>query len=245
MNGYSAFAQYYDALTENVTYALRAEYLLGLFRRFGCEPKLMLDLACGTGSMAAEFAARGVEVIAVDASPDMLCEAREKVDGLPVLLLCQEMTELDLYGTVDSAICTLDSINHLTEERDVCRALKQVSLFLEPGGIFIFDVNTLYKHREVLGNNTFVYDLPEVYCVWQCSCGENDTVAVELDFFEPDGERYIRSQESFYERAYSPEQLEKWIVDAGMETLAVYEEMSERPVGEKTQRAVYIVRKSR
>ena len=130
MSGYTCFAAYYDALTGNVDYPARAAYLLDLFERYSPRPpQLLLDLACGTGSMACEFARRGIEVIGADDSVEMLTVAREKAmeQGLDVLFLCQSMQELDLYGTVDSAVCTLDSLNHITDPREVKKALSRVS----------------------------------------------------------------------------------------------------------------------
>lgn len=132
-----------------------------------------------------ELAARGKEVIGVDASPEMLSQAREKSGECqpPVLYLCQEMEELDLYGTVDAAICMLDSLNHLEGEEALGQALHRLQYFVEPGGLFLFDMNTPYKHREVLGDNTFVYDTDQVYCVWQNTWSpEEGAVDIDLDF---------------------------------------------------------------
>lgn len=250
MSGYTCFAAYYDALTGNVDYPARAAYLLNLFERYSPRPpQLLLDLACGTGSMACEFARRGIEVIGADDSVEMLTVAREKAmeQGLEVLFLCQSMQELDLYGTVDSAVCTLDSLNHITDPREVKRALSRVSLFLEPGGIFLFDVNTPYKHEQVLGDHSFVYDLEDLYCVWQCGYDPaTRTVDIDLDFFEEEEDGlYSRMSESFRERAYTREELTGWLHEAGLEVLDVFEEMTMREVREETQRAVYIVEKCR
>lgn len=134
-----------------------------------------------------ELSKRGYEMIGVDASPDMLCAAQEKCAqaGAEVLFLCQPMEALDLYGTVNAAVCTLDSLNHITDPDTLREVLRRVSLFLEPGGLFVFDVNTPYKHREVLGNHTFVYDLEGLYCVWQNAyCAKDTSVEILLDFLK-------------------------------------------------------------
>ncbi|MFQ8600180.1 MAG: class I SAM-dependent DNA methyltransferase [Oscillospiraceae bacterium] len=167
MGEYSVFAQYYDRLTGNVSYPVRAEYFLRLIDHFGGQRGILLDLACGTGSLSVEFARAGLEVIGVDQSGEMLAEAQSKAfsAGQDILFLCQRMQDLTC-GTVDVCVCALDSINHLTELEQVA-GVHRVSLFLNPGGLFLFDLNTPYKHREVLGQNTFVYDEEEVYCVWQ------------------------------------------------------------------------------
>ena len=110
------------------------------------------------------------------------------LSGQDIVYLCQDMQELDLYGTVDAAVCTLDSLNHVNDLLVVQKILNRVSLFLNPGGIFIFDVNTVYKHQYVLGNNTFVYDCEDVYCVWQNTLEEENRIKIHLDIFEQSGE---------------------------------------------------------
>ena len=141
-------------------------------------------------------------------------------------------------------VCTLDSINHLTSPQDVQRTFDRVSLFLNPGGYFIFDANTIYKHREVLGNNTFVYDTRNVYCVWQNTFSPSQNrVTISLDFFHRDGNAYYRSQESFSERAYAREELEEMLKKAGLEAVEVFHEQSFEPPREASQRLVYAARK--
>ena len=168
MRSYSVFAQYYDELTSNVEYPKRAEYLLELMERLGHAPGLTLDLACGTGSLTLELYKRGVDIYGIDGSVEMLSEARTKCAeaGADILFLCQNMLSIDLYGTVDTALCTLDSLNHLKNGEELQRVFEKVSFFMNPGGYFLFDMNTLYKHQVVLGNETYVYDMDHVYCVW-------------------------------------------------------------------------------
>ena len=158
---YSYFACVYDLLTENVEYSRRADYICSLLSENGINGGLLLDVACGTGSLCVELSKRGFDVTGIDISGEMLCEAQNKMyeSGENILFLRQDMRSLDLYGTVDCAVCTLDSLNHLTSEEDLLRAFKSISLFLEDGGIFIFDMNTPYKHREILADNSFVYEL--------------------------------------------------------------------------------------
>lgn len=246
MSGYASFAGFYDALTANVDYPARAGYFWSLFERFGCKPGLLLDLACGTGSLSLAFAGLGAEVIAVDASADMLSIAQGKAaeKGEEILFLRQPMQKLDLYGTVDAAVCALDSINHLIRPEDVRETFRRVGLFLNPGGLFAFDVNTLKKHRETLANNVFVYDTPAVYCVWQNHYQkESGRVRIDLDFFEKQGALYRRSGESFSERAYSQAELAAWLEEAGFALLARYGEDSFAPPAEDADRVIYIARK--
>lgn len=246
MRGYSCFASYYDRLTKNVGYEKRADYFLELLARFSHEPGLTLDLACGTGSLTIALKKRGVDVYGIDASPEMLSEAQQKAaeEGLSLLFLCQKMQNLDLYGTVDTVLCTLDSINHITKAQDVQRAFERVSLFLDPQGYFVFDVNTPYKHREVLKNNTFVYDTRDVYCVWQNSLqGDGNEVRVTLDFFERDGAVYRRSSEEFCERAYEQSELSVMLQRAGLTIEAVYDDLTFFPPEKQSERVVFVTRK--
>ncbi len=243
---YNEFAYNYDALMQDVDYKKRTQYLCSLFKKFDRMPTLMLDLACGTGEFSNRFAQKGVSVIGVDISYDMLSVAREKSAeaGLDVLYLCQDAASLDLYGTVDGAICCLDSLNHITDYNDFCQAIARVSLFLEKDRLFIFDVNTPYKHKEILGNNTFVMDTDDVYCVWQNEFSESDnTVEINLDFFTSSGDAYLRASECFRERAYTEDEIKTALEKAGLRIEAIYEEMTENSPTDTTQRAVYITRK--
>lgn len=247
MAGYEVFASFYDRLTENVNYAAWADYLLGLFSRFqGDKPKVLLDLACGSGSLSEQLIARGVDVIGVDGSPEMLMQAQEKSApfGDKWMLLCQDMRQLDLFGTVNGAVCMLDSLNHLTETRDLEEVFRRLGLFIEPGGLMIFDVNTLYKHQQVLGDQVFVYDEPDFYCVWQNRfLPRRNETEITLDFFVPEGEeQYARYQEQFRERAYSMKTWQDLLEKAGFEVLAQFGELTENAPAEEEQRVVFVAK---
>lgn len=250
MAGYGDFAYYYDLLTENVDYKSRCEYICNLLAENGVGKGILLDLACGTGTMSMLLSDNGYDVIGVDASEDMLSVAQEKKmeSGKDIMFLCQRMEELDLFGTINAAVCTLDSINHITDEETVKKVFSKVSLFMEDKGLLIFDVNTPYKHREVLGNNTFVYDMEDVYCVWQNSTDKNTLLTeVSLDIFEKDTEEeddvYYRYSEEFSERGYELSEIREWLQENKFEILGVYEEMTTYEVRENTQRAVFVARK--
>lgn len=245
-NMYSAFACFYDELMYDVNYKKRTSYLMKLFKKYGAKPTLLLDAACGTGGFSNEFAKGGIEVIGVDMSQEMLAIARENAmdEGADILFLCQKLEELDLYGTVDGAVCCLDSLNHITDYKTLCKAIKKISLFLENGKLFIFDVNTEYKHQEVLGNNVFVIEKDDVYCVWANKyTPKNKTSNIMLDFFVKENDVYNRYSEEFSERAYSHEQLKKALKSAGLEILEVFDDMTEKPLTDKSERAIYVTRK--
>lgn len=246
---YGVFADYYDALTRNVAYEKRADYLCRLCKDLGHEPGEALDLACGTGSLTLALAERGWDIYGVDASPEMLSAAQQKAAqaGKSLLFLCQRMESLDLYGTVNTVVCALDSINHLTELAQVQAAFDRVSLFLEPGGYFLFDVNTVYKHRKVLAEQVFVYDTDEVYCVWQNRYDPaqgREMVEISLDFFERRGAAYVRSSERFWERAYSVEEIRACLERAGMTLLHCYGDGTMEPPAEDCQRLMLVARKN-
>ena len=246
MSSYSVFARYYDSLTLNVNYPARADYLCDLFSHFNHNTGITLDLACGTGSLTVELAKRGLDIYGIDGSMSMLTVAQQKAaaNNLNILFLCQQMQHIDLYGTVDTVICALDSINHLTSEKDVLSAFQRVSLFLNEGGYFVFDVNTTYKHKHILANNTFVYDTDDVYCVWQNTYeSKNNRVGISLDFFARDGEVYHRSSEHFFERAYSTDQLVSMLNQVGMELVHLYDDMSFSEPNDNSERLVFVTQK--
>lgn len=247
MPAYSDFARFYDLLTDNVEYSQRADYFLQLAAHVGHTPKLALDLACGTGSFTLEMFRRGIDIYGIDASVEMLSEARQKCwdADMDILFLCQKMQQLDLYGTVDTVFCTLDSLNHLPGEKDLLAAMQKVSFFMDPGGWFFFDMNTPYKHREVLGSNTFVYDFDEVFCVWQNSYSQPEhRVEIQIDFFERDEDVYYRSEETFCERAYDTDTVLRLLKQSGFDTVHVYDELTFDPPREESQRLVYAARKA-
>jgi ubiquinone/menaquinone biosynthesis C-methylase UbiE len=246
MKSYGVFAKYYDSLMSDVDYSARARYICEIFKRHNFEASSVLDLACGTGGISFELAKSGFEVIGVDASPEMLSQAANKAgaDCQNPIFICQDMRGLDLYGTVSAAVCALDGINHLTNAQSVKKAFECVSLFLERGGLFVFDLNTPYKISHTLGDNAYVYDNDDVYCVWQNSYNAASRLCrFDLTFFEPDGGGYYRSDESFSERAYTTAQIKSRLEKSGLSLEAVYNDLSfEKPL-ENSERLVYVARK--
>lgn len=245
MNGYAHFARFYDDLTRNVDYRMRAKnYETLILRHAMHSPELILDLCCGTGSLARELSALGYDIVGVDASPDMLSVAAAKdYAGKAPLFLCQSAQELDLYGTVDACICALDSLNHLPKEQ-VALAFQRISLFLAPGGVFAFDVNTRHKHVQVLADNVFVYDTQQVFCVWRNHCRDRgNAVDITLDFFMPSGRgEYARSSEEFTEWLIPHEQVTQMLDQTGLMLKEVLGESLGAPSPEE-ERLIYIVQK--
>ncbi len=243
---YDNFSDFYDLLTDNVEYEKRADYFCRLLSMCGIKSGILLDLGCGTGSMSVKMAERGFDVIGVDSSVGMLNAARQKAyeNGAEILLLNQNMQEIDLYGTVDCAICVLDGINHLEGEADVKRTFEKVSLFMNKGGAFAFDVNTIHKHKNILADNVFVYEPDDLFCVWQNDYNPDDnSVDISLDFFEEDGGVYYRSCESFTEQAYELDVIKLWLEKAGFEVVGIFDDLTTDPVNPETERAVFLAKK--
>ena len=157
MDAYTSFAMVYDQLMDNVPYEAWCAYLTGLLREYGCREGLVLELGCGTGALTRLLAAEGYDMIGLDNSPDMLSIARERQaeEGTDILYLLQDMAAFELYGTVAAAVSLCDSMNYITEYQELVQVFRLVNNYLDPGGYFIFDLNTPYKYRELLADNTF------------------------------------------------------------------------------------------
>lgn len=247
MSGYSVFARYYDSLTSNIDYGKRADYFHSIIKLFKkTDGNILLDLACGTGSISEEMAKRGYDVIGVDNSDEMLGIALNKKfeTMLNIQYLCQDMRSLNLYGSVDVTICALDSINHLKKISDVKKVFRNVALFSEPDALFVFDVNTLHKHRNILANNTFTYETDNVFCVWENTLiRETDEVKMNLEFFElEENGMYSRSSDSFSEMAYSEKSIELTLKECGFDILGKYGDDTLAPPAADSQRIVYAAR---
>ncbi|MGN0679083.1 MAG: class I SAM-dependent DNA methyltransferase [Oscillospiraceae bacterium] len=242
MSGYGDFAQAYDALTFNVPYDEIAEYYSGIIKGL-TKGKRLLDMGCGTGNLTVRLAKAGFKVIGQDASEDMLMFAAQK--SSKVQWICQSMTETDVGEQVDVIVSTLDSVNHLQTRSDIAECFRLASQNLKTDGIFVFDVNTEYKHREILGNNTFVYDVDGVYCVWQNEYSpEENRVSIELDlFFEEEDGAYTRGFEEFSEIALPQSDYLSMLENAGFEIAAVYEYLTHSQPNEKSEKLLIAARK--
>ena len=232
--GYDAIASVYDQLNRELDYEAWADFFERCFARFLLSPpELVLDLACGTGRMTRVLARRGYDMIGVDGSASMLSEAYNRREGEKILYLCQDMREFELYGTVGAVVCCLDSINYLLKEEDVRRVFSLVHNYLDPDGLFLFDVNSPYKFENVSGNNEYILEDEiegrSVYCGWQNDYHEDSGVCdFYLTLFEEveDGS-YLRSEEHQQERCYTQEQLSEWLAQCGFELLGIYGDYDE------------------
>lgn len=244
---YSSFAAFYDSLQSDVMYEQRAGYIAKLFKKYDRLPTQLLDVACGTGGFSLQFAKMGMSVTAADPSPEMLSVAQKKASAtdLDIMLVCQSARDTKLPYAVDGAVCCLDSINHIIDKRELKASFRAVAAAVKDGGLFIFDVNTPFKHRNILSGNTFVIENDDVYCVWQNSdCEKNGIVGICLDFFGKDTDgKYIRTTEEFAERAYTDEEIRGMLEPAGLEVVAVLGDMSFKAPKACDERVIYVTKK--
>ena len=225
---YNALAPFYDTIGGRVDYAAWADFYEECFRRYASAPvESVLDLGCGTGNMTLELGRRGYDMIGVDNAADMLSVAREraereKISGR-VLLLCQDMCEFELYGTVDAVVSTLDCINHVTDRKKLSRLFHWVHNYLNPNGLFLFDLNTPYKFENVYGERAYLLEEEGVVCAWQnCYRKKSGVCDFYISLFteEEDG-RYAREDISRRERVYTLKAIERLLRENGLELIFV------------------------
>lgn len=247
MNAYKALAFSYDRLTNDVDYQAVVDFYNRILRREGLTPRTAVDLACGTGSVALLLAQQGMQVTAVDMAADMLTVAAQKAADMenPPLFVCQPLQELCLPRAVDLAVCALDSLDYITDPADCREALRRVYKALNPGGIFIFDVNTPEKLKAMDGQ-VFLDEDDDVYCVWRGEFDPRSNIcSYGMDLFQREGKTWYRSFEEHREYAYSRAQLTDYLKDAGFTDIRVYADrkFSEPTAGE--QRIYFKARKGK
>ena len=246
MEAYGKFAQVYDLFMDNVDYEGWADCLEKHLKEEGIEDGLVLELGCGTGTMTGLLARRGYDMIGVDNSEEMLAEAMEKKveDGLDILYLLQDMQEFELYGTVCAAVSVCDSLNYITEKEELLQVFRLVNNYLDPGGIFLFDMNTVHKYRDVLGDDTIAENRDEGSFIWENSYDPDTGLNIyELAVFLPreDG-LYEKCEELHCQRAYEQAEIEALIREAGMEIVGVYDAHTDKPASPASERLLCIAR---
>lgn len=227
MDAYSALAEYYDSLTTDVPYDGFADFYESLFSLYGIKANTVLDLACGTGAMTILLARRGYEMIGVDSSSDMLSVAAQKTGGADIepMFICQRMEELDLYGTVDAVICALDGMNYVSPG-NLDEVFRRIRLFLEPGGLLIFDVNAPGKLRDMDGA-VYLDETDGVFCVWRNEFVEAESLCrFGLDVFSKAGELWKRESEDHTQYAHSPEELARKLENEGFSDVRTMGELT-------------------
>ena len=246
MEAYGKFAQVYDLFMDNVDYEGWADCLEKHLKEEGIEDGLVLELGCGTGTMTGLLARRGYDMIGVDNSEEMLAEAMEKKveDGLDILYLLQDMQEFELYGTVRAAVSVCDSLNYITEKEELLQVFRLVNNYLDPGGIFLFFMNTVHKYRDILGDDTIAENRDEGSFIWENSYDPDTGLNIyELAVFLPreDG-LYEKCEELHCQRAYEQAEIEALIREAGMEIVGVYDAYTDKPASPDSERLLFIAR---
>ena len=247
MEAYTGFAEVYDVFQDNVPYEEWCSYVTGLLKEYQVMDGLVLDLGCGTGSLTGLMARSGYDMIGIDNSGEMLQIAMNKrnASGLDILYLLQDMRGFELYGTVKAVISICDSMNYIMEYQELVEVFRLVNNYLDPKGVFIFDLNTEYKYRELLADNTFAEDREESSFIWNNFYDEEDKVnEYDLTLFVKEGELYRKFEETHYQRAYGLDQIQQAIRDGGMEFVAAYDAWTRNPVQQDSERIYVIAREN-
>ena len=263
MEAYTSFASVYDTFMDNVPYGEWGGYIYTLLCRYGVKSGIILDLGCGTGTITEILAGYGYDMIGVDNSEDMLELAMEKrmASGHDILYLLQDMREFELYGTVRAVVSVCDSVNYITEPEELAGVFRLVNNYLDPGGIFIFDFNTEYKYREVMGDCTIAEDRGPCSFIWDNCYYEEERIneydltlfiregtapgqneGAEEDDTEENGALYRKYTETHFQRGYTLEEIRELLSGAGLIFQAAYDMDTREAAGEKSERVCVIAR---
>jgi len=262
MNSYGIFAQYYDDLMDLDYNERLYNTYCNILKENNITKGIVLDLACGTGNLTLKLEENGYDCIGIDSSWEMLSVAKEKSVGKDITYICQDIANFDLYGTVNAVTCALDSLNHITDVAALQRIFERAALFLEPKGLFIFDVNTVYKHWVTLSDNTFVFEQEDLFLIWQ-NHTEQDLTELTLDFFIKNGSSckqsqktsvslsqnkfsevtYKRYTENFFECGYDYQAIKDISDVTGFEIISALDFEKNKKINSETERGLYIIQK--
>ncbi len=244
MEAYTGFAQVYDEFMEDVPYETWFSFVMEQLKKEGITDGLLLDLGCGTGKFTRMLSRAGYDMIGVDGSGEMLTVARENTEDSTILYLCQDMRSFELYGTVRAIVCTCDTMNYLLTPQDFVQTLRLVNNYLDPGGIFIFDLNTMYRFREVMGSATIAENGEDASFIWENYFDE------ESGRNEYDLTLFIRQEDGLFERffemheeqGYFHEQILDFIRQSGMEYVTCFDAADGGAIKETSEKVFYIAR---
>lgn len=249
MEAYTSFAAVYDTFMDNIPYEEWSVYLRGLLEEYGVKEGLLLDLGCGTGTMTEILAESGYDMIGIDNSEDMLEIAMEKKaeSGHDILYLLQDMRAFELYGTVRGIVSICDSVNYITEEEELLEVFRLANNYLDPKGVLIFDFNTVYKYRELLGDRTIAESRDECSFIWDNYYYEEEEInEYELNLFirEERSGLYRKYTETHFQRAYELETIRRLVEQSGLEYVTAYDAFTRDEPGEKSER-IYVIARER
>ncbi len=243
---YGGFAGVYDIFMDDIPYEDWADYIHGQLEEYGVPEGLLLDLGCGTGVLDRALSRKGYEVIGVDASEEMLMTARENAseEGVDILYLLQDMREFELYGTVGAVVSVCDSLNYILEEEELLQVFRLVNNYLDPKGIFLFDLNTRYKYETLMGDCTIAENRENCSFIWE-NYYDTESGVNEYDltlYVEAEDGRYDRMEETHFEKMYELEKVKELLKKAGLEFLAVYDGFTKCPPKTDSERLVFVAR---
>ena len=249
MEAYTSFAAVYDTFMDNIPYEEWEKYLKSLLYEYGVREGLVLELGCGTGNMTEILAQSGYDMIGVDNAEEILEIAIEKrmKSGLDILYLQQDMREFELYGTVKAIVSVCDSVNYILEEEELEEVFRLVNNYLDPGGVFLFDFNTVYKYREILGDQTIAENREECSFIWDNYYYEEERInEYELSLFirEGDSELYRKYQETHFQKAYDLETMKRLITQSGLEYITAYDAFTKEAPTRVSER-IYVIARER
>ncbi|MBR3645786.1 MAG: class I SAM-dependent methyltransferase [Lachnospiraceae bacterium] len=246
MDAYTSFAQVYDTFMDNVDYEAWGDYLKELLTEYGVNDGIVLDMGCGTGSITQILSKAGYDMIGIDNSQDMLNMAMEKRgDDESILYLLQDMREFELYGTVAAVVSICDSINYIDEYEDLVQVFKLVNNYLDPKGVFIFDLNTISKYKAI-GDSVIAEDREDSSFIWD-NCFYEDENINEYNislFIKGEDGRYDKFSETHYQKAYTMDEVKSALAEAGLEFVAGFDAFTHNPIREDSERVYIIARES-
>jgi SAM-dependent methyltransferase len=247
---YGSFAAVYDTFMDNVPYEEWGMYLQELLKEYGIDAGLVLDLGCGTGTMTELLACKGYDMIGVDNSPEMLGIALEKKEksGHDILYLLQDMREFELYGSVRAIVCICDSLNYITDPKELIQVFRLANTYLDIGGVFIFDFNTEYKYREIIGDCTIAENRDDCSFIWENYYDEGEQInEYELSLFikekgdsSSQGDFYRKYQETHFQRGYKLEEMREIVQVSGLQLHAAYDAFTRQSPNQHSER-IYMV----
>ena len=243
MNSYGELAGIYDYfMHSDINYEKLADYIENIFTHYGINPELVCDLACGTGNVTIPLARRGYDMTAVDISPEMLDIARRKSEGLDILYLNQNITNLDLYGTMGAFLCMIDGINYILPPKSLLKMFTRIkTYFMDPDALFIFDISTRYKLKHVIGENTFVHSDKNVFYIWQNRYIQDKNISdMLLTFFVHSKNNYKRYEERHLQHAYSVSELKTLLKKSGFTHIDTYRPMTFEKPSKTDERIVFV-----
>lgn len=245
MEIYTGFAQVYDTFMDNVPYEEWGARIISILRKFHIEDGLVLDLGCGTGKMTRYLDRIGYDMIGVDNSWEML-DIAHRNSPLDILYLEQDMQAFELYGTVRAVVCTCDAVNYMPDEASLLQVFRLVNNYLDPGGIFLFDINTVYKYEKVLAENTFAEARDDCAFVWDNFYDPEEGInEYDLSLFvreggQADGGLYRRFDETHYQKAFAAERIQALLQEAGLGPLRAYDAYTDQPARPDSERIVFL-----